>query len=213
MSPGFRFPSPLYAIVDTDGRADDDVGGRARAMLDAGVRLLQLRAKGVPTERVVELARLLAGLCRAAGALFLVNDRSDIALLVGADGVHLGQEDLPPAAARRLLGPGKIIGLSTHNPEQVLQAAAAGEADYLGFGPIFATASKANPDPVVGVATLRQVRALVALPLVAIGGIDETNAAAVRGAGADAVAMIGALTRDGDPGAAVRRVLRLLGAP
>lgn len=211
MSCGFRFESPLYPIVDTTGRIDDDAVGRAAALLAAGARLLQLRAKGVPSGQVVDLGREIGRRCRAAGARFIVNDRTDIAQLVAADGVHLGQEDLPPAAARRLLGPGKIIGVSTHDPEQAEAALREGVADYLGFGPIFATTSKTNPDPVVGLAGLRRVRQLVSLPLVAIGGIDASNAAEVRAAGADAVAMIGGLTVGGDVGAAMQRVLARMG--
>lgn len=212
MRRAFRFPAPLYPIVDVGDEADAAVVGRARSMLAAGAGLLQLRAKHVTTRRFVDLARAVGEVCRSAGARFIVNDRCDIALVVGADGVHLGQDDLPATAARRLLGPERIIGVSTHNVDQAIAAAATGEADYLGIGPIYPTSSKANPDPVIGLAGLEAVRRQVRVPLVAIGGIDAERAVAVRQAGADAVAMIGALSADGDVEAATRRVLQALGA-
>lgn len=212
MRRAFRFPAPLYPIVDVGDEPDGAVVGRARSILAAGAGLLQLRAKHVTTRRFVDLARTVGDLCRSADARFIVNDRCDVALLVEADGVHLGQDDLPAAAARRLLGPERIVGVSTHNVEQAIAAAAMGEADYLGIGPVYPTSSKANPDPVIGLAGLEAVRRQVRVPLVAIGGIDAERAVAVRQAGADAVAMIGALSAGGDVEAATRRVLQALSA-
>lgn len=201
----FRFPSPVYPIADAgDGR---DTLALAEALLAAGARLLQLRAKTLATGAFVVLARAVKAAADRAGALLIINDRPDIALLIDAGGVHLGQDDLPPADARALLGPDKIIGNSTHNLAQVDAALAAGAIDYLAFGPIFATRSKRDPDPVQGIDALRAVRARCPLPLVAIGGIDTTSVPAVRAAGADAVAVIGALTAAADPAAALRALL------
>jgi thiamine-phosphate pyrophosphorylase len=156
-------------------------------ILDAGARILQLRHKEFFSEEAFGLAGRIADLCRAAGATFIINDRADIAALLNA-GLHLGQQDLSPSAARRVLKTG-VIGFSTHNAGQ-LHAAADEPADYLAIGPIFATASKENPDPVLGLDQLRRSRPLTDRPLVAIGGITRANARAVLDAGADSVAVI-----------------------
>ncbi len=133
----------------------------------------------------------MARLCREAGALFIVNDRADFAMLLDA-GLHLGQDDLPPRAARQLLGSAPLLGFSSHNPAQL--CAAGGEpVDYVALGPVFGTASKRNPDPVIGVEEVHRCRALLDKPLVAIGGITLANAASVWAAGADSVAVIGGL--------------------
>src|SRR5512143_3208403 len=161
----FSFPHRLYPIVDTLGDPGLSHVELAQAMLDAGARLLQLRVKDGPTARYVAIARAVKAAADRAGALLVLNDRCDIAQLVDAAGVHLGQDDLPVAAARQILGPNKIIGLSTHNPAQVEAAARAGVATYIGFGPIFPTTSKTRPDPVQGLEGLRRLRR-EALPLV-----------------------------------------------
>ncbi|MGH7786294.1 MAG: thiamine phosphate synthase, partial [Candidatus Binatia bacterium] len=169
----FRFPSPVYPIADAvDGR---DTLALAEALLAGGARLLQLRAKTLATGAFVELARAVKAAADRAGALLIINDRTDIARLIDAGGVHLGQDDLPPADARALLGQDKVIGVSTHTLDQVDAALAAGAIDYLAFGPIFATRSKRDPDPVQGLDALRATRARCPLPLVAIGGIDATT--------------------------------------
>jgi thiamine-phosphate pyrophosphorylase len=199
---------PLYAIVDPLDTGRDPVA-LAGALLAGGARLLQLRLKDAGSRLLLETARAIAVRARAAGALFLVNDRPDIARAVDADGVHLGQDDVPVAAARRVLGPGPLIGVSTHDLDEARAAAAAG-ADYLGVGPIYATTSKAGALAPRGPELVRAVRAIVTLPLVAIGGIDADTAAAVRAAGADAVAMIGALVRAEDVSATTRAVLARL---
>ncbi len=147
-----------------------------------------------------------------AGARLIINDRVDVAKLVGAAGVHLGQDDLPVAAARSLLGPTAIIGFSTHNLDQVTAAARAAVADYIGFGPIFPTTSKERLDPLQGLAGLRHIRPHIRLPIVAIGGITEAQAAEVLATGADAVAMIGAIVRAADATAAVRGLLARMAA-
>jgi thiamine-phosphate pyrophosphorylase len=159
--------------------------------------LLQLRAKDLTDARLVALARAAVGAARESGVPLIVNDRPDIARVVGADGVHLGQDDLPPDAARAVLGPDAIIGFSTHDLDQV-RAAAAHPIDYLALGPVFRTGSKANPDPVVGPALLARARAHTSLPLVAIGGITRANVGEVVAAGADGVAVIGDLFRSSD---------------
>jgi thiamine-phosphate pyrophosphorylase len=140
-----------------------------------------------------------------------VNDRPDVARAVGADGVHLGQDDVPVAAARRVLGPGKLVGVSTHDLDELAGAEASG-ADYAGVGPVYATSSKAGALAPRGLDLVRAARAATALPLVAIGGITPETAPAVLAAGADAVAMIGALVRAADPAATVRATVERLAA-
>jgi len=204
-----RLP-PLYAIVDPldTGR---EPAALAAALLRGGARLVQLRWPGASARELLAAALAIRPLARAAGALFLVNDRPDVARAAEAEGVHLGQDDLPVAAARRVLGAGRLIGVSTHDPGQARAAEAAG-ADYLGVGPVYATATKPDALAPRGLALVSAVRAAVRCPLVAIGGITPETAAAVRAAGADAVAMIGALVRAPDPEAAVRDVLARLSA-
>jgi len=203
-------PPALYAIVDPLDTGREPVA-LARALLAGGARCLQLRWKAATSRELLAAAIAIRPLAAAARACFLVNDRPDIARAVGADGVHLGQDDLPPAAARRVLGPGSVIGVSTHSLEQARLAAAAG-ADYVAVGPVYATASKADALAARGLDLVRAVRAAVACPIVAIGGITAATGATVRAAGADAVAMIGALVRAADPEAAVRETLVRLGA-
>lgn len=184
------FGSRLYAIIDTAlavGRGGAPLV--AGQLLRAGVRILQYRQKGLFTRQSWEECSAVAELARRENALFIVNDRADIALLTGAGGVHLGQEDLPPDQARRLLGERKIIGFSTHNLEQAREADQL-PVDYLAIGPVFATRTKERADPVVGLQTVRAVRAAVHKPLVAIGGITLENAPEVIEAGADAVAVV-----------------------
>jgi thiamine-phosphate diphosphorylase len=207
----FRFRSRLYAIVDPLGRTDVDPVELGDRMLAGGARLLQLRWKSAGSGALVRAARDLGRRARERGALFVVNDRADVALAADADGVHLGQDDLPAADARRLLGPDRVIGLSTHTVEQAIAADAA-EVDYLGFGPIFATETKATGYDPRGLETLTSVRAAVRRPIVAIGGIRLESAPSVLRAGADAVAMISELARAADPTTAVRRAIEALDA-
>lgn len=202
----FSFPHRLYPIVDTLGEPRLSHVELAQAMLDAGVRLLQLRVKDTPTGRYVEIARAVKAAADRVGALLIVNDRCDIARLVDAAGVHLGQDDLPVANARALLGPHKIVGLSTHNAAQVEAAVRAGMVNYIGFGPIFPTASKARADPAQGLEGLRRLRH-DALPLVGIGGITARTMPDVLAAGAEAVAMIGDIVRAHDVRDTVYRLL------
>ena len=208
----FSFPARVYPIVDTLNDPRRSYIELAGAVLVAGAPFLQLRVKGEPTGRFVETARQVKALADQHGALLIINDRADIATLIDAAGVHLGQDDLPVAAARRMLGPDKIIGLSTHNRAQAEAAACDGIADYIGFGPIFPTSSKERPDPVQGLDVLRQVRACVALPIVAIGGISASTMGEVLSTGADAVALIGEIVRGPDVEAKVRELLAIQSA-
>jgi thiamine-phosphate pyrophosphorylase len=180
----------FYPILDSEiaARHGIDTLDAARQILEGGAQILQFRHKGFFSRDVFATVERLAELCRAANVPFVLNDRADLAALVGA-ALHLGQDDLPPSAARRVTGPSTVIGFSTHNETQ-LRAAAAEPADYLALGPIFGTASKLNPDPVVSLAELRRLRPLTDRPLVAIGGITRVNARAVLEAGADSVAVI-----------------------
>ncbi len=164
------------------------VADAAEALLEAGAGILQLRHKGPFTKAAFRTAERVGHLCRLAGAIYLVNDRADIARFLEA-GVHVGQDDLSPRDARGIAGPNCMIGLSTHNQDQV-RAAAAEPVDYVALGPIFATGSKANPDPVLGVEELRRIRHLTSRPLVAIGGIRPDSFSGVWSAGADSIALI-----------------------
>jgi thiamine-phosphate pyrophosphorylase len=165
----------------------------AEALLDAGVKILQFRHKQFFSREFVQAAAAIRDLCRKAETTFVINDRADIAKLLDA-ALHLGQDDLEPTAARRIL-PQSIIGLSTHNARQ-LQAADREPVDYLAFGPIFTTSTKQNPDPVVGLDQLRDMRKLTAKPLVAIGGITRRSARSILEAGANSLAIIGDLYPD-----------------
>ena len=174
--------------------------------LRLGVRDFQLRVKASATGVLYDLAAKLASVIHAAGGLLIVNDRCDVALAVGADGVHLGQEDLPLAEARALVGSRLLIGISTHTPSQAMEAEAGG-ADYIGFGPIFPTRTKSRPERVVGIEQLREVRARVRLPIVAIGGINAANIRAVTDAGSEAPAVLSAVLAAPDPAKALAEVL------
>ena len=181
---------PIYPILDTQSLAARGCRPEtaADAWLDGGARILQFRHKGQWTRAVFEQAEHIARQCRERGAMFIVNDRADMAALLGA-GLHVGQDDVLPAEARRLIGGEAFLGYSTHNPGQ-LEAAAAQPVDYVAIGPIFLTASKRNPDPAVGLEELRKCRARCSRPLVAIGGITRERAPAVFAAGADSIAVI-----------------------
>jgi thiamine-phosphate pyrophosphorylase len=183
----------FYPILDVDvarARALDPVAV-LEAWLQAGVRLVQLRAKSLGGAAFLDLADRCARLAAAAGAAFIVNDRADVARLSGAAGVHLGQDDLPPAAARLVVPAPAIIGWSTHNDAQVT-AAAAMPIDYVAIGPVFGTTSKERPDPVVGLDGVRRAAERSGgRPLVAIGGITLESAADVLSAGASSIAVIG----------------------
>jgi thiamine-phosphate pyrophosphorylase len=179
----------------------------AEILLDEGVRILQYRHKGLFTLERFEQAARIARLCESAGALFVMNDRADFAYMLRA-GLHLGQDDLPPAEARKVIGENLALGFSTHNERQFLQTVEL-PIDYLALGPIFATGSKENPDPVLGIAELHRLRARTNKPLVAIGGITLDSARAVISAGADSIALISGIlpAKSGDL-AALRSLIR-----
>ncbi|HET9178956.1 MAG TPA: thiamine phosphate synthase [Terriglobia bacterium] len=204
----FRLPR-LYAIIDPSFTRDFDPLTVADVLLSSGVRLIQYRGKQDDTRRMFEACCGIAEHVRQAGGTFIVNDRADVALLSGASGVHLGQNDLPIELARRVLTAGQRVGLSTHTRAQFEQAQAS-SADYIAFGPIFPTASKERPDPVVGLERLREMRRLTRKSLVAIGGITLDNAASVIEAGADSVAVVRDLLAAEDIGAQARKFLQAL---
>jgi len=200
----------LYAILDAAQLGDRSPAAVAENLLGAGVRWIQYRDKGASSRKLLEISREVGNRARPAGAIFIVNDRADVARAVNANGVHVGQEDLPVESARLLLAPGKWVGCSTHELAQVCEADRS-SADYIAFGPVFPTRSKANPDPVVGLEGLREARKATAKPLVAIGGITLENAPSVIEAGADSVAVISDLLQASDIGARAREFLRALG--
>lgn len=208
------FPrDPAHALcVITDevvsGRSHEAIG---EAALRGGARFLQLRDKRGDLRRLLEAARRLAAACRDAGALLVVNDRLDLALAAGADGVHLGQEDLPAALARPLLGGGRILGISTNRPEEAAAAERAG-ADYLGAGPAYPTGTKERLRPVLGPEGLRAIRRATHLPVLAVGGITLERVPEALAAGADGVAVISAIVAAPDVAAATRAFLEVLSA-
>lgn len=179
------------------------------AALEGGVTAVQLREKETPDRRVYELAQQLLPLCRQHGALFLLNDRVDLCLATGADGVHLGQEDLPAAVARRLLGADKLIGVSVETPEEARSAVAAG-ANYLGTGPVYATSTKGDAGEPYGPGLLTRMTAAVDVPVVAIGGLNAGNSAPVLAAGAHGLAISSAIMSADDPKAAAAAFAHLL---
>ena len=181
----------FYPIIDTQVLAQAGLTpmAMARALARAQVRLVQFRHKGVYTRDILAQAEEVGDIVRQSGARYIINDRADIALVLGADGIHVGQDDLPPAKIRQLIGKSMILGFSTHN-EQQMRDGDREPVDYLALGPIFGTPSKQNPDPVVGTAELARLRALTIKPLVAIGGITRANAREVLAAGANSLAVI-----------------------
>jgi thiamine-phosphate pyrophosphorylase len=203
---------PLYPILDTGCfREANAMFAVAEELVSAGCNLLQYRNKSGNARKMLEQAcelkaRLLA--TSRSNVKLIMNDRADLCLAAGFDGLHIGQDDLLPESARHIIGCERWLGISTHNPEQLTEADKT-SADYLAIGPIFATTSKANPDPVVGLEGLRRARELTNKPLVAIGGITRANARSVIDAGADAVAVISDLLLD--PRKSAEEFLRVLG--
>jgi thiamine-phosphate pyrophosphorylase len=200
----------LYAIIDSAQTRNLEPLGVAEVLLSAGVRLIQYRGKTDSSRLLFDICSAMAERVHQAGGIFIVNDRADLARITGADGVHVGQEDLPAEEARRVLLAGQRVGVSTHTRAQFEEAGAT-SADYIAFGPIFPTGSKDRPDPVVGLERLREMHGLARRPLVAIGGITLDNAASVIEAGADSVAVIHDLLAAEDIGARARKFLKMLG--
>jgi len=191
------------------GRTHQDV---ARAAVEGGAAMVQFRDKVGNGRRLYEVAAAIRRITLGAGVLFIVNDRLDVALAVGADGLHVGNEDIPPQVARRLLPPGAILGVSAATPEEALEAEGAG-ADYVGVGPIFATATKPDAGEAVGPERIAAVRAVTKLPILAIGGITAENAALAISAGASGVAVIASVAAAPDMLAEVRRLRAVAQGP
>ena len=208
----------LYAILDSSCfPAPEGIFAVAEELMAAGISLIQYRNKSgdapVMLNQANELrrrsrTRMSAPHGRGGFLRLIMNDRADLCLAAEFDGVHVGQDDLSPGAARKIIGLERWLGVSTHNPDQVAEADTT-SADYIAIGPVFATGSKANPDPVVGLAGVRQARALTRKPLVAIGGITRENCRSVIDAGADSVAVISDLIRE--PRKSAEEFLRILG--
>ena len=206
-----RIDYALYLVTDralSRGRATAEI---VRAAVTGGVTCVQLREKHCGTREFLEEARALRVVSRALGIPLIVNDRVDVALAVGADGVHLGQQDMPLADARRLGPPGWIIGVSAESPADAIRAENEG-ADYVGVSPVFATPTKADAAPPLGLEGLRNIRAAVHIPLVAIGGIHAGNARAAIRAGADGLAVVSAIVSADSPRAAAAILRREIDA-
>jgi len=199
----------LYVLIDPEHCAGRDPLWVAERALLGGCSLLQLRSKALPDARRLELARGLRRLTRRHGVPLWINDRADLAMLCEADGLHLGQTDLSPADARRLVGGRMELGLSTHSLAQAREAAAL-DVSLLGFGPLFETTSKLNPDPEVGPRGLAEVLRVIHKPVVAIGGINSANVAQVAALAPAYVAVIGAVCGAPDPEAAARELVAAL---
>ena len=200
----------LYAVTDRARAADeDDFFRQIEAAIRGGAAIVQLREKRLEGDALLALARRFTELCRRMGAVSIINDRPDIALAAGADGVHVGQRDLAAGRARALLGPGKILGVSAHSPEEALRAQAAG-ADYLGVGAAFVTGSKTDARPIPR-ETIRAVTAAVDIPAVAIGGVNLENILELEGLGLAGVAVISGIFGQEDPEEAARKLKALAG--
>lgn len=198
----------LYVVTDDvllQGRSHREV---LEAAIAGGATVVQYRAKHASTRQMVAEAQALRDLTRRTGIPFIVNDRLDVALAVDADGVHVGQDDMPVALARRLIGD-KLLGVSAHSLHQATKAVQDG-ADYLGVGPIFATATKPDAEPPIGLGELRRIRQHISIPIVAIGGINQANAADVMRAGVDGIAVVSAVVAADDVTAAARQLRALV---
>ena len=200
-------PRGLYAVLDDGARPDLTLAEQARVLSGAGVRVAQVRCKRAAGRAAWEAVREAVKVLRAAGVVALVNDRVDWALLSGADGVHVGDGDLPPADARRLLGPGRIVGVTVRGAAGARLAADAG-ASYVGLGPVFSTRTKEVPAPVLGLERLRDEVRASPLPVVAIGGIGLETVAAVARTGVHGVAVVSDLWAGDDPAARVEALQR-----
>lgn len=201
----------LYLVLDPDFCIGDPEK-TVEAAIHGGVTMVQLRAKHLTDREAIALGVALCAICTKAGVPFVVNDRVDLALALNADGVHLGVDDLPIAIARRLLGPDRLIGYSPETDDQARSAQERG-ADYLGIGPIFGTATKADAGKALGVDEFARRHALTPRPVVAIGGINATNAAQAIDAGADGIAVVSAILRAPDPEAAARALASAIAEP
>lgn len=197
----------LYAVTDRAWTGGQPLARQVEAALQNGATCLQLREKALDPAAFREEARQMAVLCGRYGVPLIINDNVEVALACGAAGVHLGQQDMPIAQARRMAGPDLILGASAHTVQEALEAQAAG-ADYLGVGAVFSTSTKADASP-LPLTTLREICAAVSIPVVAIGGITETNLLQLTGCGAAGVAVVSAIFGAPDPGAATARLVQL----
>jgi thiamine-phosphate pyrophosphorylase len=195
----------LYLVTDTELARGRSLRQIVAAAIYGGVTMVQYREKNASTRRMIEEALELCQLCCSYNVPFIVNDRLDVALAVGADGVHVGQDDMPAAVARKLIGPGKILGVSVENVAQA-QAALADGADYVGASPIFATPTKTDAPPPMGIEGLQELARGCTLPIVAIGGLNAANAAAVLRAGAAGLAVVSAIVSAEDVERAAREL-------
>ena len=200
----------IYLLTDpnlSSGRTHEEV---VRESIAGGAKIIQLRDKIATTRKLIEIGEKLREITLKAGVIFIVNDRVDIALSVDADGVHLGEDDMPIAYARKILGEGKIIGISVDNVEKAKIAEAEG-ADYIALGPIFSTKKKINAGEPVGVEEIKKVKSIVRLPVIAIGGINLQNIQLVAMAGADSVAVISAVVGAPDIRRAMKELVEKMG--
>ncbi|NHN28500.1 thiamine phosphate synthase [Paenibacillus agricola] len=199
----------VYLVMGLDGHGERTALEIAEEALAEGVTMIQLREKNAPLKEILKQGAQLKVLCQQYKVPFIVNDRVDVALLLDADGVHVGQDDLPGKEARQLLGPNKIIGISAGNLSEAEWAMASG-ADYLGVGPIYSTATKQDAGSAIGTGLIREIRERWAIPIVGIGGIDQSNTSEVILAGADGVAVVSAICSHPDPGYASRALLTIV---
>lgn len=205
-----NLPGGIYALTSephSRGRNNIEV---AKEILDSGVKILQYREKNKKVKQMYEECLVIRKMTQEAGALFIVNDHLDVAVAADADGVHVGQEDLPVNWVRKIIGPSRIIGVSTHSPEQAHKAAADG-ADYIGVGPIYTTQTKTDVCAPVGLEYLRYVVQNIDLPFVAIGGIKEHNLAQVLQTGAQTVALVTEIVGSSDIKGTIHRLNKILG--
>lgn len=201
----------LYVVTDQDLAFGLPHSEMARRAVLGGADVIQLRDKTLPSRELVRAGREIRKITRKAGALFIVNDRLDIAFACGADGVHLGQDDLSCETARQLSPPGFVIGVSVGSADEAVSAERQG-ADYVAVSPVFPTGSKSDAGPGYGLAMVREIRAAVSIPVIAIGGIGPANAADVIGAGADGIAVISAVVSQPDIAAAARGLAAIVAA-
>lgn len=201
----------LYGIVDMGYTTPEQIDARTHALIDGGVRIIQLRAKGVEQERVREWAMAMQRICRERQAIFVLNDYPEMAAGIGADAVHVGQDGGPLSEVRRIVGPGVIVGRSTHSPEQALAALREG-ADYIGFGPLFPTGTKPGR-PSIGLQDIAAVQQAVgSMPMFCIGGINGSTLPQVLSAGAQRVVIVSWLLQQSNIAAAAQEVIQTIGA-
>jgi len=211
IEPRRRFDLSVYLVTDTRLSGPRGIAAVAAAATRGGVTIVQLRDPDATTRALISAAGALQAVLAPHGIPLVINDRVDVALAVGADGVHLGDRDMPAATARRLLGPGRIVGVTVHDAAEA-RAVDTAVADYAGIGPVFATSTKAEARPAIGVDGFRALRRLVPLPAVGIGGIDAARAADVIAAGADGVAVVSAICAAPDPEEAARAIAAAVAA-